>query len=120
MVSQARDIALRADGGLPLEVSKSPVGYFHHTSPSSYGGAAGVARTPTGTHATGRQTKQIKAFASEDVKILLLENVNVTGRDALEKQGYQVEFHKASMGEDELIEKIRLVVPSNLQFRDPI
>ncbi|KAI9887773.1 MAG: Phosphoglycerate dehydrogenase ser3 [Watsoniomyces obsoletus] len=51
--------------------------------------------------------KQLKPFATEDIKILLLENINQTGREMLEKQGYQVEFLKTSLPEDQLIEKIR-------------
>lgn len=54
--------------------------------------------------------KQLKPFNTQDIKILLLENVNVAAREILESQGYQVEFHKASLPEDELIEKIRLVI----------
>ncbi|KAL6713091.1 D-3-phosphoglycerate dehydrogenase 2 [Lecanora helva] len=52
-------------------------------------------------------SKPLKPFATEDIKILLLENVNQTGRDALEAQGYQVTFLKSSLPEDELIQKIR-------------
>ena len=55
----------------------------------------------------GPLSKPLKAFATEDIKILLLENVNQTGRKALEDQGYQVTFLKSSLAEDELIEKIR-------------
>ncbi len=51
--------------------------------------------------------KQLKPFNTEDVKILLLENVNETGREILKGQGYQVEFLKSSLPEDQLIEKIR-------------
>lgn len=51
--------------------------------------------------------KHLKPFATEDIKILLLENINQTGRELLEKQGYQVEFVKTSLPEDQLIEKIR-------------
>lgn len=51
--------------------------------------------------------KHLKPFATEDIKVLLLENVNQTGRDILNKQGYQVEFLKSSLPEDQLIEKIR-------------
>jgi len=51
--------------------------------------------------------KQLKPFNTEDVKILLLENVNQTGREILTAQGYQVEFLKTSLPEDQLIEKIR-------------
>ena len=39
--------------------------------------------------------------------MLLLENVNKTGREALEGKGYQVEALKGSLGEDELVERIR-------------
>jgi D-3-phosphoglycerate dehydrogenase len=53
------------------------------------------------------EAKQLKPFNTEDVKILLLENVNQTGRDILTGQGYQVEFLKSSLPEDQLIEKIR-------------
>jgi D-3-phosphoglycerate dehydrogenase len=49
----------------------------------------------------------LKPFDTQDVKILLLENVNKTGIDILEGQGYQVESIKTSLPEDELIEKIR-------------
>ena len=81
----------------------------------------GISTSPTGSHtppwtmsgshltrvATGGLAKQLKPFATEDIKILLLENVNVTGRDLLERQGYQVTHLKAALPEDELIEKIR-------------
>lgn len=49
----------------------------------------------------------MKPFNTQDIKILLLENVNQSGRDILTSQGYQVEFHKSSLPEDQLIEKIR-------------
>lgn len=54
-------------------------------------------------------TKHLKPFATQDVKVLLLENVNQTGREILTQQGYQVEFLKSSLPEDQLIEKIRSV-----------
>lgn len=53
--------------------------------------------------------KLLKPFNTQDIKILLLENVNETGRDILTQQGYQVEFHKSSLPEAELIKKIRYV-----------
>ena len=52
--------------------------------------------------------KHLKPFVTEDIKILLLENVNQTGRDILAEQGYQ-EYLATSLSEDELINKIRLV-----------
>ena len=67
--------------------------------------------TKSGSHlnraATGGLTKHLKPFATEDIKILLLENVNVTGRELLESQGYQVTHLKSALPEDALIEKIR-------------
>ncbi|KAK3325627.1 hypothetical protein B0H66DRAFT_599781 [Apodospora peruviana] len=51
--------------------------------------------------------KQLKPFDKEDIKILLLENVNQTGQEILRGQGYQVEFLKSSLPEDQLIEKIK-------------
>lgn len=108
MVSSARDISFRTNGQ-SREVSSSyghstsPTATFH-SPPSSYGGAQ-LSRKSTGAFA-----KQLKPFATRDIKILLLENVNQTGRDILAKQGYQVDFLKSSLGEDELIEKIRWVI----------
>lgn len=55
----------------------------------------------------GGAPKQLKPFNTQDVKILLLENVNQSGRDILSGQGYQVEALKTSLAEDELIEKIK-------------
>lgn len=51
--------------------------------------------------------KNLKPFDSQDIKILLLENVNQSGKDILSAQGYQVESLKSSLPEDQLIEKIR-------------
>jgi len=59
---------------------------------------------PTLTRTT---TKNLKPFATQDIKVLLLENVNTAGQDILRAQGYQVEALKTSLPEDELIEKIK-------------
>lgn len=67
------------------------------TSPGGFGVQPG----------TVARSKQLKPFATEDIKILLLENINQTGRDVLTRQGYQVEYLKSSLHEDELIQKIR-------------
>lgn len=80
-------------------ISTSPTSTFH--SPVSY---------HYRTHMNDRvPSKQLKPFATEDIKILLLENINQTARDILTKQGYQVEFLKTSLQDDQLIEKIRYV-----------
>ncbi|KAE9975327.1 hypothetical protein EG328_003227 [Venturia inaequalis] len=52
-------------------------------------------------------TKVLKPFATQDIKVLLLENVNEAGQSILREQGYQVEAIKTSLKEDELIEKIK-------------
>lgn len=39
--------------------------------------------------------------------LVLLENVAPTGQEILQKQGYQIECHKTSLPEEELIKKIR-------------
>lgn len=57
--------------------------------------------------AAQKASKKLKPFNTGDVRILLLENVNETAQEILKKQGYQVEFHKSSLLEEELIEKIR-------------
>lgn len=51
--------------------------------------------------------KQLKPFATQDIRVLLLENVNVTGQEMLRQQGYQVEALKTSLPEDQLIDKIK-------------
>ena len=112
MVSSARDISPKVNGlsrqvSNSLSFSTSPTATFH-SPPPSYGGAQ-LTRANTGASA-----KQLKPFATEDIKILLLENVNQTGRDILAAQGYQVDFYKSSLPEDELIEKIRWRTSSDL------
>jgi D-3-phosphoglycerate dehydrogenase len=79
-------------------VSTSPTATFY--SPGSFGGA--LTRI-----ATGPTQRELKPFDTTDIKILLLENVNQSGRDILSEQGYQVESLKSSLPEDQLIEKIR-------------
>jgi len=81
-----------------LSISSSPTATFH-SPPASFGGAKQAQ--------TGASHKPLKPFDTQDIKILLLENVNQTGRDILQGQGYQVEALKTSLPEDELIKKIR-------------
>lgn len=79
-----------------FDLSTSPTATFH---------------SPSHTNSFGAQTKpsykQLKPFHTEDVKVLLLENVNKTGQTVLKQQGYQVEVLKGSLPEDQLIEKIK-------------
>ncbi|RPB05522.1 D-3-phosphoglycerate dehydrogenase 2 [Choiromyces venosus 120613-1] len=80
-----------------LSLSNSPTSTFH--SPVGSYNSRTTFNRPSG--------KQLKPFNTQDIKILLLENVNVAAREILESQGYQVEFHKSSLPEDQLVEKIR-------------
>ncbi len=106
MATQAQDIAgspgrLARAVSTSLNLSTSPTATFtFHSPPSSYGGPQ-LARTMTGTQ------KPLKPFNTQDIKILLLENVNQSGYEILTKEGYQVESLKTSLPEDQLIEKIR-------------
>lgn len=100
-MAQAQDIASRTRTDSSLhELSVSPTATFH--SPSSF-------PTSFGATSSARQSgaKHLKPFETTDIKILLLENVNQSGQDILRGQGYQVEFLKSSLPEDELIQKIR-------------
>ncbi|RCK63870.1 D-3-phosphoglycerate dehydrogenase 1 [Candida viswanathii] len=54
-----------------------------------------------------KPTKALKPFKTGDIKILLLENVNATAINIFKTQGYQVEFYKSSLPEEELLEKIK-------------
>lgn len=77
----------------PGAVSTSPTQSFMNTLPHRINAA--------------KQQKALKPFSTGDIKILLLENVNQTAIEIFNKQGYQVEFHKSSLPEAELIEKIK-------------
>ncbi|KAK0727996.1 hypothetical protein B0T26DRAFT_153188 [Lasiosphaeria miniovina] len=99
-MAAARDIIQPLENrAVSYSLSVSPTTTFHSPS-AGHGFAAGG--LPNRAVA-----KALKPFNTEDIKILLLENVNQTGRDVLKRQGYQVEFLKTSLSEDELIEKIR-------------
>lgn len=86
-----------------VDISASPSTSFQTAPSSSHGASALTARTIIPL----ANAKHLKPFATEDIKVLLLENVNQTGRDILTQQGYQVEALKSSLPEDQLIEKIR-------------
>jgi hypothetical protein len=107
-LTQNIEIRSNGDNKLQREVSRSesfsisPVETFHHRPSWSESGSARMRRTTTGAF-----PKLLKPFKEQDIKILLLENVNQTGKDILSQQGYQVESLKSSLPEDQLIEKIR-------------
>lgn len=79
------------------------------TSPSTPFHAPFLSYLPSAS-GTGAAPKQLKPFNTNDIKILLLENVNESGKSILVSQGYQVEHMKSSLPEDQLIERIRLVL----------
>ncbi|KAK5166313.1 D-3-phosphoglycerate dehydrogenase 2 [Saxophila tyrrhenica] len=105
MPTAARDIPERnGSAGLDRAVSNS-------FDPSN-----SLSQSPTATfHSPNQQfhapqrasTRELKPFHTQDVKVLLLENVNQTGQTILKKEGYQVESLKSSLPEDQLIEKIK-------------
>lgn len=79
--------------GSPGAVSTSPTQSFMDTLPHRM--------------SASNKTKALKPFSTGDMKILLLENVNATAVGIFRDQGYQVEFHKSFLPENELIEKIK-------------
>ena len=107
-----QNIRIQSNGEQPLrrEVSRtesysiSPTDTFHQRGASWTESGSQNSRSRT---LTGAFPKQLKPFKEQDIKILLLENVNQTGKDILLEQGYQVESLKTSLPEDQLIEKIR-------------
>ncbi|KAK9367127.1 hypothetical protein V1509DRAFT_627708 [Lipomyces kononenkoae] len=96
-----------------VKLSTSPqTSFLPAASPSHFSGSPPQSYFPLASRRSSIKLpppKVLKPFATEDIKILLLENVNQTAVDILTQQGYQVEFHKTSLSEDELIEKIREV-----------
>jgi hypothetical protein len=89
------------------QVSTSPTEHFRRPSMSSFGHES---TSPLMRRMTTQQTgvpKLLKPFREQDIKILLLENVNITGIEILTGQGYQVETIKSSLPEDQLIEKVK-------------
>jgi D-3-phosphoglycerate dehydrogenase len=88
-----------------LSLSSSPTLAFHNSPNDGRSGSFGGG--VQGGIAGLSRTKTLKPFATQDIKVLLLENVNQTGQDILNEQGYQVEVLKTSLSEDALIEKIR-------------
>lgn len=87
---------LATTGQVSLSISPNQ----HFMSPPLHSGGMLSSRSQT-------FPKQLKPFNTTDIKILLLENVNETGKSILSEQGYQVESFKTSLPEDQLMEKIR-------------
>ncbi|KAL7922074.1 hypothetical protein ACQKWADRAFT_293382 [Trichoderma austrokoningii] len=101
-MSSARDI----NAGVPIAHRRVSISQNLSTSPTA------TFQSPPASFGAGLKPRKsvpkvLKPFNTQDIKILLLENVNQTGRDILTGQGYQVEALKTSLPEDQLIEKIR-------------
>jgi D-3-phosphoglycerate dehydrogenase len=73
------------------------------------GAGASFAAAMAAQHQPPSAARSLKPFATADIKVLLLENVNATGQDLLRAQGYQVEALSTSLAEDELVERIKSV-----------
>ncbi|OCK81261.1 hypothetical protein K432DRAFT_381457 [Lepidopterella palustris CBS 459.81] len=114
-MTSAKDIKPRIAGPArtvsnSLSLSTSPTFAFHSPPGGSRGSFSGGYPGVSGASFSGSVSgaaKQLKPFDTKDIKVLLLENVNLAGVEILKNQGYQVEFLKSSLPEDELIEKIR-------------
>lgn len=103
-MSVAREIPIRGSQTQHRKMSVS----------SSFDPALSLSTSPAalrsqsfGTQTAASAAKQLKPFQTQDIKVLLLENVNKIGQTMLKAQGYQVEALKSSLPEDQLIEKIK-------------
>ncbi len=83
--------------GTTIPASSSPPASF---SPSSARGRAASQSVPLSA------PRLLTPFDTEDIKILLLENVSQGAVKTLKEQGYQVDFHTKAWSEDELIQNI--------------
>lgn len=81
-----------------MSISTSPTSTFH-SPPSTF--------TMPPRRRNTQPARALKSFDMKDIKVLLLENVNQTGQDILRQQGFQVETMKGSLGEADLVEKIK-------------
>ncbi|RMZ83804.1 hypothetical protein DV738_g865, partial [Chaetothyriales sp. CBS 135597] len=113
----AQPTDINGDSIRPLqrEVSRSQTAAFssspqdtltrHQSSISASEGTSLPLRARRGS-TIGAPPKPLKPFREQDIKVLLLENVNQTGVEILRRHGYQVETVKSSLPEDQLIAKI--------------
>lgn len=92
---------------LAQDILRSPPTAHHALSTSPTTTMQSPTSSWAGSLAHRVAPKQLKPFNTQDIKILLLENVNQTGQETLRAQGYQVEALKTSLPEDQLINKIR-------------
>ena len=109
-IQKANGGSARSEVSKSRGMSVSPLDTFH-SPPSAPWGLQRRLTGSFGSSAAGTAplAKLLKPFKEEDIKILLLESVNQTGKDILSEQGYQVESLKSSLPEDQLIEKIKCI-----------
>ena len=90
---------------------KSPEENRHITSDFSFKSQLSGGSRPNDLKrvTTNEAERHLKPFDTQEIKILLLENINEIGQKILKDQGYQVEVLKTSLSEDDLIEKIKNV-----------
>lgn len=93
--------------------AQSPSAYAHATIEASSPTAPGAIPIPGSRprkHSAGGLTqhmpKLLTPFNTSSIRILLLEAVSQLAVDQLQKQGYQVDYHKDAWSEEQLVEKI--------------
>ncbi|ODV84651.1 hypothetical protein CANARDRAFT_200690 [[Candida] arabinofermentans NRRL YB-2248] len=100
---------------VPINKTSNLSESFNQLNVNSSTSPNAVSTSPTNSYmdrlrpraSTLKSTKSLKPFSTGDMKILLLENINQTAIDIFKSQGYQIEYYKTSLNEDELLEKIK-------------
>lgn len=66
----------------------------------------------------GRVTKyrRLRPFKTEEIKVLLLENINPVAEQMLREAGYQVESHPKSLPREILREKLKTVHALGIRY----
>lgn len=76
------------------------------TSPSAPGAVPIPGRTRKASVPYTNMPKLLTPFNTSSIKILLLEAVSLGAVEMLQKQGYQVDYHKDAWSEEQLIDRI--------------
>lgn len=88
-------------------VSTSPPFTRHHAA--DYGTSprqSSPTFNPSAVPAAGVRPKVLKPFATEELRLLLLENISQDAVRAFTDLGFQVDFHKKAFSEAELVDSI--------------
>lgn len=104
-------IPLNTQATLSSPVSSPPNKSFFSTSPIASFAASGMLQNKPSPSAlpslgTARQPRTLKPLGSQEVKVLLLENISAGAVQAFQAQGYQVEHYTKAWTEEELLAKI--------------